>query len=274
MYNYAIKSFVLGCTNLILPTSPVSVKQQKSLGPVSQTALAPCKVGATLTFPLDGQKVTTLNRYVFLTQHLRSHSPLTTPQLLHQSCLLTRICPLLSIKLDLLWPPRRSEDPSLSAVLLKCRTLPRCSSQNCPTSRTVQQTKLYQTGAKARTPKTVNQTGWSRYQVESLPLPPYTQRGLLMSSGWIIILPLMRSQRKCKVFPEDFWYKCVLWEMSVLTALWKVGLSAWIFLLQIRYQYFSVEYEPILILIWYQHAKMTHTFRTRFVVWSVKERLK
>lgn len=175
-----------------------------------------------MTFPPGGRQVTTPNRSVFLTQHLSHRFPMTTPHLLCRSHVLTRTSPFVSIKLDWLWPPLHSEDPSLRVVPLKCRTSPWYSSQNCPTSRTVHPNKLYQTGAKAR--RTVNQTVRSRDRRGSLPLP-CRQTGLLMSWGWTIILPLMTSKMPGKALTQDVWYKCLLSEMSVLTAIRNTGRS-------------------------------------------------
>lgn len=170
-----------------------------------------------MTFPPGGQKVTAPNRSVFLTLHFRHHSPLTTCLLPRRSHVLTRTSPFLSITLDWLWPPQRSEDPWLSVAPLKCRTSPACCSPNCQTSLTVHQDGLCQTGAKAGTPKTVNQTvKRPRGRLGSL-LPPCRQRGLLMSWGWTIIRPLMTSETLGKVFTSHVLYKFFTREISVLT---------------------------------------------------------
>lgn len=222
MYNYPIEVFCYVDPTSSSPSSSrtsclYSVQQQKFLGPVSQTALNPSRVEARVTFPPGGQKVTAPNRSVFLTLHFRHHSPLTTCLLPRRSHVLTRTSPFLSITLDWLWPPQRSEDPWLSVAPLKCRTSPGCCSPNCQTSLTVHQNGLYQTGAKAGTPKTVNQTvKRPRGRLGSL-LPPCRQRGLLMSWGWTIIRPLMTSETLGKVFTSCVLYKFFTREISVLT---------------------------------------------------------
>lgn len=170
-----------------------------------------------MTFPPGGQKVTAPNRSVFLTLHFRHHSPLTTCLLPCRSHVLTRTSPFLSITLDWLWPPQHSEDPWLSVPPLKCRTSPACCSPNCQTSLTVHQNRLYQTRAKAGTPKTVNQTvKRPRGRLGSL-LPPCRQRGLLMSWGWTIILPLMTSETLDRALMSHVLYKFFTREISVLT---------------------------------------------------------
>lgn len=162
-----------------------------------------------MTLPPGGREVTTLNRSVFLIQHLIRHFPLTVPQLLCRSRVLTRTSPFVSIKPEWLWPRLPSEDPLLKLVPLKCRTSPWCSSQNCPTSGTVHQNEFYQIGTKARTLKTVNQTVKSSNPRGSLP-PPCPQTGLLTFLGWTIIIPLMTSETPGTALTENVCYKSFL----------------------------------------------------------------